>query len=89
MSICKCTLRFIILEKIKVFLIITVEGGCIWIELGVLTVSVAIWRRFGYLSQGFLIQMTGIPYQWQILAANLGNFLCFMHLHRHYVDANA
>ena len=49
-----CRVEFI-LEKIQVFLISTVKRGCIWIELGVLTVFIAIWRRFGYLSQGFLI----------------------------------
>ena len=33
---------------------------CIWIELGVLTLFVAIWRRFGYLPRGFLIQMATV-----------------------------
>ena len=54
-------------------LISTVERGCNWIELGVLTVFVAIWRRFGYLSWGFLIQMATTE-KAQSLAADLGNF---------------
>ena len=36
-----CRVEFI-LEKIQVLLISTVERGCIWIELDVLTVFVAI-----------------------------------------------